>query len=348
MANNPLTDDASDRFVEALALDAIDVAAAERRGERGKNAARFKRGELMTRMADMCRSQRLQQRQMLQRLNTRALELAEQHGLMGFESITESEATTTRRVVEVFGSSGEFELVNAISPVTGQPLVDDSGNPPLVELTDVAINKLYCLIAVDEDHMVEALSFAYRNSEKVVRKAKNVAEKVGKPLHQIIALLDAARVDGTHQLTGEAIEVQPSEADALRLLAERAGEERLDLISIKTDRGFYDSFYLPMKRLMSAVASIYAPQLVVMNGEGLVSNAYALEVTLAQYFNPSFPEGASAVLGAMVRAETLTEAQAEAFLESHALNPETGDWVRTEDLGDIDFVDDDDWGEDEQ
>lgn len=329
----------SEEFLSDLAHRTLEVALAEREGDQGKNAARFRRGDLMVELAAVARASNRRVKDMLADLNERTLELAENNAIIGYEPIIEQEASRTRKVVQAFGSSGEFRMVNAISRVTGEPVVLDDGEPPLLNLTDVALNKLIPLTGLaNEDHN-EVLSFAYRYTEKIVGKARSVAKATDTPLINIMRALDAHRVTAAHPITGEAIQVQPEGREAIDFLGAMVGEAPTpDIVSIKTSRGFYETFWEPLRQLMSAVASRYEPSLVAADSEGQVSNVLVFEHVIAQYFNVHEDTGVSATLGAMVRAETITQAQAEQFLANYAFDPESGEWRQVNDISDEDMA----------
>lgn len=344
----PLVEPSED-FLGDLAHRTLEVALAEREGDHGKNAARFRRGELMLELAGVAKASGVKIKDALIDLNERTLELAENNAIIGYEPINEQEASRTRKVVQAFGSSGEFRLVNAISRVTGEPVVLDDGQPPLMSLTDVALNKLVPLTELAEEDPDEVLSFAYRHNEKVVGKAKSVAKQTGEPLIKIIRKLDRARVKAPHPVTGELIEVQPEGREAIDFLGALVGEEPTpDVVSIKTSRGFYEAFFEPLKQLMSAVASRYNPSLVAQDSEGQVSNVLVLEHTIAQYFNVHEDAGVKSALGAMVRAETISQRQAEEFLDTTAYDPDSGEWLQVRDVAEAaDALDDyGDWEDD--
>lgn len=329
----------SEEFLRDLAHRTLEVAMLEREGDQGKNAARFRRGDLMVEVTAVARASNRKAKDVLADLNERTLELAENNAIIGYEPITEQEASRTRKVVQAFGSSGEFRMVNAISRVTGEPVVLDDGEPPLLNLTDVALNKLVPLTSLAGEDANEVLSFAYRHTEKVVGKARSVAKATDTPLIDIMRALDAHRVTAAHPVTGEAIQVQPEGREAIDFLGAMVGEAPTpDVVSIKTSRGFYETFWEPLKQLMSAVASRYQPNLVAADSEGQVSNVLVFEHIIAQYFNVHEDTGVSATLGAMVRAETITQAQAEQFLASYAFDPESGEWVQVQNISDEDMA----------
>lgn len=357
----------SDNYITELAADAIEIAMAESAGERGRNHARFQRGALMLRLEQMARVTKESRKEMLARVNARSLELAERHALLNYEPISDQEASMTKRVVERFGNSGEYPLVNAISRLTGQPVVNDAGETLTVNITDVAINKLYALADIDALEVEAAVSFAFRHTEQVVKKAKAVARRNNEPLADILAKVDAARVKVPHPATGDTIDVQPEGKEALEVLAALAGEAPApDVVSIKTSRAFYDGFFVPLKKLMTAVVKRYKPEVVAASGDGMVSNVFVLETTLAQYFNIYEDEGVSAALGALVRAEVLSLGQASDFLGTHAYDATTDEWRAVADTAEaveiMDELDDDDddgddddwlesddeWGDDEE
>lgn len=338
--------------IERLAANALHISLQENEGERGRNAARFQRGELVLELAQIAKASHSNQKQLLEAVNAEALRQAERHNILNYTPISQQEATMTSRVVNAFGSGGEFPLVNAVSKLTGEPLVNDAGEAPTVELTDVALNKLYALASIADGYVDEAVSFAYRHTERVVKKAKSVAQDTHLPLHQVIGAVDAARVKAPHPVTGEPIDVQPEGRDALVVLAGLAGEPiESEIITIKTTRALYDGFFVPLKKLMSAVASAYAPSLVATTTDGLVSNAFVLEQTIVQFFNVFEDDGVNTALAAMIRSETITETQAQDFLNSYAFDQTAGEWKKMPDFVEVEavaeLVDDDDDDDDD-
>ncbi len=314
-------------FIDELADEALSQSLEEQGGEEERNTARFKRGESMLRLAGVAQASQQKMKDMLDLLNQRLLEKADANSLLGVSAITEQEATMTRKVVEAFGSSGEFRVVDAINPHTGDPLVNDAGEPFVRRLTQVALNKLYPLVEAAEGHFDEVVSFAFRYSEKTVKKAKSVAKATNTPLIKVIKTVNKQRFTSVSPITGEKIKVQLEDKLAYDFLRGLVGEEPTDgVVSIKTVRSWYEAFWVPMLNLMSAAAGEYAPSLVSQN-TGRVSNVFALEQTISQFFNVHEDEGVNRVLAAMVRSETITEAQAHEFMDSFALSEE-GEWVR--------------------
>lgn len=320
-------------YVRSMAADVLSVNRMEHAGEHGRNRARFKRGELMIELADTAKANDEKVKDLLEEVNAYAIELAENNGVLDFEPINQQEASTTRRVVEAFGSGGDFPLTGAINKLTGEPLVGDDGKPPRIELTEVAVNKLYALASIAPEYLDEAVSFAYRYSEKVVRKAKKVAKDRELPLQEVIAKLNQARVSAPHPATGDVIQVQPENTDAYKLLAEMAGDPpESEVVSIKTTRALYDGFYVPLKKLMSAVASRYSPSLVAATNDGMVSNAFVLEQTIVQFFNIFEDQGVQRALAAMVASEIITAGQADEFVNTFAFDSATDEWKQVRDI----------------
>lgn len=352
--------------VKRLADDVVHLATLEAKGEQGRNAARFQRGALMLSLRDTARAMKVRQKDLLAEVNARALEMAERNNLLSFQPVSSVEATTTAKVVERFGVGGDYPLVGAINKLTGEPLVGDDGNPLRIDLTSVALNKLYALADIDEAYIDEAVSFAFRHTEKVVRKAKKVASDTKTPLAEVIAAVNQARVTAPHPVTGAPIQVQPEGVDALKVLSDMAGEApESEVVSIKTTRALYDGFFVPLKKLMSAVAERFNPSLVAASQDGMVSNAFVIEHTIVQFFNVHEDEGVQRALAAMVAADLITPKQADEFVDTFAVDPVTDTWSKVRDLpsevaevaavldevpGDEpedDWGDDDPWDEDE-
>lgn len=354
--------------IQELAAEAIEIAMAETAGEQGRNKARFHRGALMLRLDATAKALGEKRAELLREMNAASLAMAERHAILNYEPISDQEATMTKRVVERFGNSGEYPLVGAISRLTGQPVVNDAGEPLTVNITDVALNKLYALADVDPMGIETAVSFAYRHTEQVVKKAKAAARTLNRPLLDVLTAVDAARVKAPHPVTGDTIDVQPEGKEAMAFIAALVGEPPArEVVSIKTSRSFYDGFFIPLKKLMTAVASHYKPELIAASADGTVSNVFVLEMTLAQYFNVYEDEGVSAALGALVRGDILSEKQAQDFLNSFAFDPANDEWRQIKDIGaaveamgefdddepepedgdgDLDWLEDDDWGDD--
>lgn len=324
----PAAPAATSNALDALATEAFGVAMEEREGDHGRNAARFRRGELMLRLEGIASANRSTIKNALVELNRRLVSMAGDHMVPDINPISDQEASTTKRVVEAFGSSGEFDLVDAVNPNTGDPLVNDAGEPPKVALTDVAMNKLYPLAEfageVDQDRL---LSFAHRNTEKVVKKAKAVAKNASIPIKTIITKLNKAREEGQHVITGDPVKVQLKEKEAMAFLRNLAGEAPApEVATIKTSRAWFDATWTPLKDLAAAVMKRYHPEMV-NPASGEVSNVFVLERTLTQFFNVHEDKGVESVLGALVAADDITTAQAESFIEDFAFDTERGTWV---------------------
>lgn len=325
-------EDADPAFDE-LAAQALDIDEEERRGSIEGNAARLKRGELMLRLSGLSKAAGRPLKAVLRGLNQSAAALAADHGV-DYKEITESEASTTRKVVERFGSSGSFRMVNAVNPVTGNPLVADDGRPPQKDLTEVAVNKLYAAAEYVSPDMAEKdldaiLSFLHRHSEKVVKKAKSVAKANDVPFLSMVMDIDKLRVVSKSPITGDEIKVEADEQTALAALKEMAGEpQKEDVATLKMARGWYEGTWKRLKGLFDAACATYAPQLV-NETTGSVSNVFVLESTLTQFFDPIEDEGVQRVLGALVSMGHLSEAQANAFVNEFAVDDETGEWSRT-------------------
>ena len=330
-----VTAEVDQRMLDELSNLAFQVGIEERRGDLNKNSARFERGELMLRLSAIAQAERVPFKTILERVNDRLMQLAAENTLADFQTITKEEATTTRKVVEAFGSSAEFRLVNATNPNTGEPLVDDSGEPPLTSIREVPMNKLYAVVDYAGDKDLDALlSFAHRYSERVVKKAKSVAKNQGKPLLTLIKKLDRLRAEGVHIATGETIKVQVDERTALEKLRDWAGEAPPpDVVSIKTDRSWVESFWRPLKALYSAIQKEVNPELMGEADE--VSNVFVFERTIGQYFNVNSEQGLRSAVGALIEAEDITADQAQEFFATHAFNPGggsdgSGAWERSD------------------
>lgn len=312
------------RIIDDISDLAFQVGVSEREDEVNKNSARFERGELMIRLAAVAQSERIPFKDILTRVNERMARRADENNLTDFQLITKEEATTTRRVVEAFGSHGEFRLVNYINPNTGQPLVGDDGEPPLTSIRSVPVNKLYAIVDYAGEKDLDALlSFAYRYNERVVKKVRSIAKNQGKSLLSIAKRLDKVKRDAVHMVTGETIKVQLDTKGALEKLRDWAGEAPPpDVVSIKTDRAWVESFFEPLKALYTAVMQDVQPELFP---EG-VSTVFVFERTIGQLFNVNTEEGVVNALRALVNAEDIDEDQAKEFYANHDFNPGTGQW----------------------
>lgn len=343
--------EADDRILDALADSAFEVGVNERRGELDKNSARFERGELMVRLLGLAQAEKVPFKRLLSDVNERLAQRAAENALADFQLITEQEATTTRRVVESFGSSREFRLVNAVNPNTGEPLVDDSGQPPLTSIREVPLNKLYALVDhADEKDQDQLLSFAYRYSERVVKKVRSIAKREGKPVTQLMKRLDRKRKPASHPVTGQAIAVQLPEKDMLEELRKLAGEAPpVEVKSIKTDAAWYDAFWMPLKALFDEAMRQARPD----EFAGGVSNVFVLERTLGQFFNVNDDAGRQQALQALVEAEDITPEQARELYARLAFNPGVGRWEVDAPLDEVargpaaEAPADDDWEDDD-
>lgn len=360
-----------DPLLDNLVTEAFEIDQEERSGDQGRNVARFRRGELMIRLDGIAKASKRTAKELLGAVNQGLVSLASRHNVLDLDPITEQEATTTRRVVEAFGSSGEFKHVYGINPVTGDPLVNDAGDRFELPVTSVALNKLYPLVEyAKEGHADELLSFAHRHTEKVVKATKTVAKRTGAPFLKVARDVSALRVKKPNPLGADLGEVKapPAEKEVLNALREMMGEApEPDIATLKTSRAWYESTWLPIRALVDAIARRYMPDTLSAASNG-VSNVFILERTLTQFYNPAEDEGVHRILGALVTAGDLSEANAHAFVDTHAFNPESGEWEATasgiarqveadaaglpddvfgEGVPDIDSPDDDDFGDDD-
>jgi len=345
----------ADSIFEELAAQAIDISNEEHKGSINSNAARLRRGELMLRLAGVSKAAKIPMKTVLRDVNADAAALAANSGVT-YAEITEQEASTTRKVVERFGSSGTFRLVNAVNPVTGDPLVGDNGKPLVRDLTEVAVNKLYTAAdyvdeSTDEAALDQLLSFLLRHGEKVVKAAKRVAKRNDIGIYSVIKDVDALRVTSNSPLTGKEVKIEADEATILGALREMAGEpEKEDIATIRTSRAWYEGTWRRVKGMVDAVAGAFIPQ-VVNETTGQTSNVFVLERTLTQLFDPIEDDNVHRLLGALVASGDLTDAQADEFINNFAVDTETGEWARTtssitaKDEEDADLEDDGD-GED--
>lgn len=314
----PKATEPSSDLLNDLIDEAFEIEEEARSGSVGRNAARFKRGELMIRLQGISQASKTPVKKLLTYLNEGTLARASENSIAGFEIITEQEATTVRRVVSAFGSSGEFRHVAGVDPATGAPMTGDDGKPILLPLTEVAVNKLYPLAEyADEVEPDTLLSFAHATTEKVVKKTKNVAKRLERPIQDVISDVVKMRVKKMSPL-GEAvgeIEAPADEATVLASLREVAGEApEPDIATLKTSRAWYDGTWIPLKRLVDAIAQAFMPDRV-NEATGQTSNVYILERILTAFYHPAEDAGVQRVLGALVAAEDITEEQANAFID---------------------------------
>ena len=321
---------AQDDLIEAFAAEAFEISNTEHSGEVGRNAARFRRGELMIRLHGAAKSARIPVKKMLANLNDRMVIIAGERGVPDFGEITEQEASTTRKVVEAFGSDTDFRLAHKINPTTGQPLVRDDGNPFELHITEVAMNKLAPLTEfADSIDLDTLISFAYLNTEKVVKGAKRVATRTGAPMRKVVDKLLSVTEQSVSPLAPELgeIKINASERTLLQEISNMLGEAPpVEVATIKTDKNWYESFWVPLKNLMSQLARLYKPD-ATNQTTGEVSNVFVLERTIGQFFNVNDDAGIQRALGAMVEAQDLSEDQANDFLSRYAFNQESGAWV---------------------
>lgn len=321
-----------DDVLEDLANSAFLIEEHERGGKQGRNEARFQRGELMIRLRDISQASKRPMKELLSELNTRTLALASENAITGFATITESEASDTRRVVSAFGGSGEFQHVFGVNPGTGQPMVADDGRPIRIPLTQVALNKLVPLAEYvdDEADPDRLVSFAHSTTEKVVKKAKSVAKKLDRPMLSVINDITKLRVRMPSPLgpdVGE-IEVPPDEKETVNALREMVGEKpQEDIATLRTSRGWYEGTWLEIKETVSAICRRFNPS-AVAETTNEVSNVYILERILTAYYHPQDDDGVQRLLGMLVASEEIAEAQANEWINTMARDPETGEWER--------------------
>ena len=320
----------SESVLDQFAAEAFEIAHGEHQGETGRNIARFKRGELMIRLRDATKASRIPVKKALKGLNERMMVLANQRNLPDFSLISEAEASATRKVVEAFGSDTEFKLLDKLNPITGEPLVRDDGEPYRMPITEVAMNKLAPLVEfVNEEDFDRLASFAFNHSEKVVKGAKRVASRTGAPMKRVIGTLTRLTEEATSPLAPElgTITVNAGEEALVREISKMLGEAPApEIATIKTDKNWYEAFWVPLKSLMSQLMRLYKPE-VVSQSNGEVSNVFVFERTIGQFFSVNEEDGINRILGALVQAEDLTEAQANTFLNRFQLNTDTGEWI---------------------
>ncbi|MFW6031589.1 MAG: hypothetical protein ACOC9T_03270, partial [Myxococcota bacterium] len=321
-----------DDVLDDLAVSAFEIEEDERAGNHGRNAARYKRGELMIRLREISQATKRSLKDLLADLNHRTLALASEHSIAGFSVISETEASDMRKVVSAFGSSGEFRHVYGVNPGTGAPLVADDGKPMPVPLTEVAPNKLLPLVKyVDDDTDIDPLvSFAHSTTEKVVKKANSVAKRLDRPITAIINDITKLRTRKPSPLgpdVGE-IEVPPEEKDVLNHLREMVGEQpQEDVATLRTSRGWYEDTWLEIKETVSAICRRFAPT-AISETTNEVSNVFILERILTAFYHPREDDGVQRLLGVLVAAEEISKEQADEWVNTMVRDDETGEWHR--------------------
>lgn len=325
-----------------LVRDTFEVLRQEHRGEIGRNVARLRKGQVMTVVEAF--KERAQEeglegltttKDILAALNSGLIAFANSHGIVDrFNRITENEATITRTVFERFtqperGINSTFRMVDAVDEATGEPILNDAGEPMEVPLSEVAVNNLYPLSEYVAEGNRDALaSFAHRFSEKVVKQAKKYSKDRSVPILEVVQDINNLRRAVPSPITEEEVSVQADEGLALSWIREQRGEEPpSEIVSIVTTRDWYEAEFEAMKAVASKAYAVFGQPLD--EETGLISNVKLLERTMTQYFSINL-YGAERLIAALVDAGDFSEAQAQRFLARYQWDPEIRELVEQE------------------
>lgn len=325
-----------------LVRDAFEVLRQEHQGEIGRNVARLRKGQIMTvveRFKQRAREQELEglttTKEILAALNSGLIAFANSHGIVDrFNRITENEATITRTVFERFtdperGINSSFRLVDAIDEATGQPILNDAGEPMEVPISEVAVNNLYPLAEYATPANRDTLaSFAHRFSEKVVKATKKLSKDRSIPIFDVIQDINNLRRAVPSPITEEEVSVQADEGLALDWIRQQRGEEPpSEIVSISTTRDWFEAEYEPLKAVASLVYGVFG--LPVDEETGLISNVKLLERTITQYFSINL-YGPERLVMALVDAGDISEEQGKRFLARYQWDAESREMVEQE------------------
>ena len=324
-----------DTALRALAEEAYAIEEEQHSGELGANAARYKLGLLVLKLDDIKArakeegDERLGTRKaLLEMLNKGQLAIADARGATRrFKPIEEGEATAMSKVAETFlggDLSTRFKLVDTINPVTGEPLVGDDGEPPEVPVTEIAPSKLYPLVKhVTSDNFHRLVSFAHNYNEANVKTAVRFADKLEKPLAEVVKQITDLRHTIASPVTEKAVEAGLDD-DGLKLwLREHMpASPPSPYYTITTERGWGESIWEPVKSVLAAINERYG--FATPNEEtGELSNVFVLERTFTQYFNPYEESGFQRIIGALITAGDISEEQGSELVGEYGFDPDT-------------------------
>lgn len=322
---SPRDDDAIKRAHEELGAAVASLAQdveRERTGELDKNVARYAKGMHLDRLEAL--GERLKQagdpefkkRGAVLAFARNALREATAHpGVVDTrDRLSPQEVTYTRKVYQTFlkyqdGLAGTFQYIETIDPETGDPLVADSGNPYVFPVTSIALQKLYMLAPFYLDqYRDKILSFAHRNTEKVVGAAAKLMDAKRGNVAEVIDAVNAAQAAAA----GE--DDYSAEDAALDHVATERGETPPSTVkSIKVDAGFYQGDWTDIKRVATTIAVRFG---LPLDDKGEMGNTFLLERLLSVFVPREY--GASNIVQILVDTETIDKKQAETFMREYA------------------------------
>lgn len=230
------------------------------------------------------------------------------------DRLSPQEVTYTRKVYQTYlkyqdGLAGTFEYIETIDPQTGDPLVADSGNPYVFPVTSIALQKLYMLAPFYLDQFRDKiLSFAHRNTEKVVAASAKLMDATKGNIAEVIDAVNAAQAASA----GE--DDYSAEDAALDHVAVERGETPPSSVkSIKVDAGWYQGDWTDIKRVATAIAVRFG---LPCDDKGEMGNTFLLERLLSVFVPREY--GASNIVQILVDTETIDKKQAETFLREYA------------------------------
>lgn len=320
---------------EAMEQAALDLATdidKERTGELSSTAARYAKGAHLDRMEGIANdlkgagdpdfAKRGAARAFARSLIERQME--NRHGVIDpKDRLSNQEMTYTTTVFQTYlkfqgGLDATFQAVDAIDKQTKQPLVNDSGEPYEFPVTNIALQKLYILAAFYlDDARDKILSFAHRNTQKVVAAAAKLMDANKGNVAEVIDAINQAQANAQDD------DLDPEEA-ALDHVAEQRGETPPSTVkSIKVDAGWFGGDWTDIKRVATQIAVSFG---LPLGDNGEIGNTFLLERLLNVYAPRLY--GANNIVQMMVETDTIDEAQARKFLAEFA------------GIGDDDFVKD--------
>lgn len=297
----------------------------ERTGELSSTAARYAKGKHLSAMEGIANELKnagdpeFSKRGASRAFARSVLEerMTGRHGLIDpKDRLSDQEVTYATKVYDTYlkhqgGLDATFRAVDAIDRQTKQPLANDAGDPYEFPVTNIALQKLYILerFYLDE-HRDTILSFAHRNSQKVVTAAAKLMDEHTGNIADVIEAINKAQANAQDD------DLSPDDA-ALDYVAQEKGETPPSTVkSIKVDAGWFQGDWTDIKRVASQVAVSFG---LPLDDKGEVGNTFLLE-RLMSVFIPR-EHGASNIVHILVETDTITEAQAKKFLTEYANVP---------------------------
>lgn len=336
----------------------------ERTGELTKNEARWSKGGRLVRFEELARDLKEAGADDFTGRGNTALSMAREMIDEYFRArnvvessrtrLSASEVSMTRKIWTTYlqhegGTDATFRIVDARDPETGNPITDDSGNPPEAKVTSIAPNKAYALADFyAPDDRDKLLSFMHRNSERtVLAAAKLFAEKPNRVPEIIDALNETAYEAEVARLKGEGEGLTAEELMMDHISKERGVTPPSSVKSIKIEANLFNGDWTDTKRVATAIA-VGTGNRDLLDDKGEIRNTALMEMILGTFFAPRL-YGAANLIEMFVSADIISEQEGSAFLASYSQGdaPTEDDVVVVEDEDeDSDDADDEQGGDD--